>query len=118
MDDGEQVQPWLVPGLRRIQRWRHGHITHHAMREVTLGRMPDGRWLVEHSDVKVGSYAYRSEQRARQRIAALTVGEGWLEAPAEYDAAGTPTSGGWRRAGGGWVRDSPSQDTADDGQAG
>lgn len=115
MDDGEQVLPWQVQGLRRLQRWRHGHVSHHALREVTLGRMPDGRWLVEHSDVRVPSLAYRGEQRARQRVAELTAGDGWVEVPAELDAAGNPTSGGWRRAGGTWLRDPGLEDTPDEG---
>lgn len=115
MDDGEQVLPWQVEGLRRLQRWRHGHIAHHALREVTLGRLPDRRWLVEHSDVRVPSLAYRGEDAARRRVADLTRGEGWVEVPAELDANGNPTSGKWRRSGGTWLRDPSSEHTAEDG---
>ncbi|MEU0078582.1 hypothetical protein ABZY58_11850 [Micromonospora tulbaghiae] len=104
MDDGERVQPWLVQGLRRLQRWRRGHEQTHAAREVTLGRMPDGRWLVEVSDVRVPSLAYRTEEDARRRVTALTASGGWTEIPAVYDASARPVGEGWQRRGGQWYR--------------
>lgn len=87
------------------------------MRHVTLGRMPDGRWLVEHSDVRVPSLAYWDEQRARQRVADLTAGDRWVEVPVRFGPGHEPTDPGWRRAGGTWVRDDRSEQAPEQGQA-
>lgn len=113
--DGEQVQPWLLGPVRRVQRWQFGSTTHWQSRHVTLGQLADGRWLVEHSDVRVDSRAYRREQRARQVAAELTAGDGWREVPAEFGGDGNPTSPGWYRSGGAWLRGDRSQDAPEQG---
>lgn len=111
-DDGERVLPWLIGPIRRIQRWQYGHTSHWGSRHVTLGRLPDGRWMVEHSDVKIGARAYHDEQRARHAAGRLTARDGWREVPAAFDGSGQPTEPGWYRSGGTWLR--RSEDAADD----
>lgn len=103
-EDGEPITPWLIHGVRRVQRWRSGHVSHHACRHVTLGALTDGRWMVEHSDVRVGSRAYPDEQTAREVAKALLAEGEWRRVPAEYDDGGQPTEPGWRRSGGDWYR--------------
>lgn len=98
------MQPWNVPGIVRVQRWRHGHPTHHATRTVTLSRDPQGQWLVEESRTTMGAKAFDSEDEARAAVARLAGGEGWVEVPAAYDANHRPIGDGWRRIGGQWVR--------------
>lgn len=114
-DDGERVQPWQMPGLRRIRRWQSGHASHHAARHVTLAALPDGRWLAEDSDVKQGSRVHRTRSGAEQRLTELMWDGDWQEVPAAYDSAGRPLDGGWVRLGSGWVRDPRSEDAADNG---
>lgn len=112
-DDGEQVQPWLLSGLRRVRRWQRGHAAHYAVDYVTLGELPDGRWIAEHSDVKVQSRVYRSRPAAERRITELMWNGRWEEVPAEYDAAGKPVGDGWVRLGSAWVQ-ARSEDTPED----
>lgn len=78
---------------------------------MTLGELPDRRWVVEHSDVKIGSRAYRSPERAEQAATELMWQGDWVEVPAAYGANGQPVGEGWVRRGGGWVRseDAPEQ---------
>lgn len=114
-DGGEQVEPWLLHQQRRVQRWQRGHVTHWACQYVTLAELPDGRWLVDHSDVKVGCRAYHSEARARQVVAEHTAGDGWREVPAAYNPDTTPVGDGWVRRGGTWWRDGASEQAADQG---
>ncbi|MFI1194096.1 hypothetical protein ACH4T9_12675 [Micromonospora sp. NPDC020750] len=103
-EEGERVEPWLLHGIRRHRRWQHGHTAHWASRHVTLGQLADGRWLVEHTDVTIGSRAYRSQERAQQEIGRLTADGEWTEVPAAYGADGKPIGEGWQRSGGNWVR--------------
>ncbi|MCG5464244.1 hypothetical protein MED01_002409 [Micromonospora sp. MED01] len=105
-DDGEQVQPWLLTGLRRLRRWQQGHTSGSDSRHVTLGLMGDGRWLVEHTDIRVGSYAYRSRERAEQEAAKHMRDGDWHEVPAVLDANGQAE--GWVRRGNTWMRDEGS----------
>ncbi|MEV5211314.1 hypothetical protein AB0K35_27960 [Micromonospora sp. NPDC053740] len=101
--DGDQVQPWLLSGLRRVRRWQHGHTSGSDSRHVTLGLMADGRWLVEHTDIRVGSHAYRSRERAEQEAANHMRACDWQEVPAALDANGHAE--GWVRRGNTWMRD-------------
>lgn len=105
-DDGEKVQPWLLPGLRRLRRWQHGHSSGFGSRHITLGRMADGRWLVEDTDVRRGSHAYRSRERAEQAATELMWDGDWQEVPAVIDAHGL--ADGWVRRGGTWMRGNPA----------
>ncbi len=102
---GEPVQPWLLPGLHRVGRWQRGHVGHHATRHVTLGVLPDGRWVAEHTDLTVGSYAHPTREAAeRQATEWMWEGE-WHEVPAAYGADGQPHGEGWIRRGSQWIRD-------------
>lgn len=112
-DDGERVDAWLLPGLQRIRRWQSGHASHYAAHTVTLGALPDGRWVAEDSNVQSGSRAYRSREAAELRLTELMWEGSWREVPAAYDAFGKPVGGGWVGRGGAWVRES-SEDTPKD----
>lgn len=105
------MQPWELGGLRRVRRWRRGHISHWECRHVALGQLPDGRWVVEHTDVKVGARAYQSPERAERAVTELMWQGDWVEVPAVYRANGQPAGEGWVRRGGTWVRseDAPEQ---------
>jgi len=102
-DEPERVQPWLLPGLQRIRRWQSGHTSGYGARHLTLGQTPDGRWIVEDTDVRRGSYAYRSRERAERELAELMWSGDWREVPAVIDAHGQAV--GWVRRGGTWTRD-------------
>lgn len=104
-DDGEQIEPWLLHHAHRIQRWQQGHTTHWASRHVILGRLPDGRWYVDHTDPTIGCRAYPSEQQARDTIRRITASGDWREVPANFGPDGKPIGEGWTRRGGSWVRD-------------
>lgn len=111
-DDGEQVDAWLLPGLQRLRRWQCGHTAGYGSRHVTLGRMVDGRWLVEDSDIRVGSRAYRSRERAERQLTELMWDGEWTEVPAVLDGTGRPVDRGWIRRGNTWMRE-PSDDASD-----
>jgi hypothetical protein len=49
--------------------------------------------------------AHRDQAGAERRLVELMWEGEWVEVPAAYDSAGQPLDGGWRRAGGGWVRE-------------
>lgn len=103
--NGERIEVWNAEGFRRVQRWQSGHLSHWQCRHVTLGVLPDGRWVVDHTDVRIGARAYPSEARARQAVAELMARGGWSEVPAEFGADGQPTTSGWVRRGGTWFRE-------------
>lgn len=105
--DGEKVEPWLLTGLQRLRRWQLGHTSGFGARHLTLGRMADGRWLVEDTDVRRGSHAYRSRERAERQLAELMWDGEWQEVPAVLNAQGQPVGGGWTRSGNTWIRDQP-----------
>ncbi|MEU7978262.1 hypothetical protein AB0B63_06990 [Micromonospora sp. NPDC049081] len=102
---GEPVQPWLLPGLQRVARWQRGHTGHHAAAHVTLGQAGDGRWIAEHTDLNVGSYAHPTREQAERQITEWMWHGQWVEVPATYQADGTPHGHGWVRHGSQWVRD-------------
>ncbi len=104
--DGEKVEPWLLPGLQRVRRWQSGHTAGSDSRHITLGHTPDGRWVVEHTDIRVGSHAYRTRERAEQALTELMWDGDWHEVPAVIGANGKAE--GWTRRGNLWARDKPS----------
>ncbi len=102
-DDGEKVDPWLLTGLRRLRRWQSGHTAGFGARHLTLGQMADGRWLVEDTDIRRGSHAYRSRERAERELAERMWDGDWSEVPAVIDAHNQAE--GWVRRGNTWMRD-------------
>lgn len=103
--DGERIEVWNATGFRRVQRWQTGHLSHWQCRHVTVGTLPDGRWVVDHTNTHIGARAYPTEARARQVADQMMAGGEWHEVPAEMDATGQPTTPGWVRRGGSWFRE-------------
>ena len=104
--EGERVDVWMLPNLRRVQRWQFGAISHWRCRHVTLGTLPDGRWVVDHTDPRIGGHIYPNEQEARTAAGRLMADGEWFEIPANYGADGQPVGSDWVRRGGQWRRES------------
>ena len=102
--EGKRVEVWQLPGLQRVQRWQSGAISHWQCKHVTLGVLPDGRWVVDHTDPRIGGRIYRAEDEARAAAGRLMADGDWIEIPANYNADGQPTTSGWVRRGGQWRR--------------
>lgn len=104
LSSGEPIQPRHTPGIRRVRRWRKGHISHWACQHVTLAELADGRWLVEHATH--GARTYPDRAQAEAVATRMTNSSEWVEVPAAYGPDGQPVGPGWVRRGGTWQRDS------------
>lgn len=102
---GETAQPWNLEGLRRVRRWQRGHADHYAVDYATLGVLPDGRWVAEHSDTSIGTTVYGSREDAETRLTEWMWHGIWQEIPAAYGPDGKPIGEGWTRRGSRWVRE-------------
>lgn len=109
--DGEPIDLAHIWDKTRLRRWRAGDGGGWWQVHVTLGHLGDGRWFSETTErgLRVNGWAWPTREDAERDVERLKAGrDGWVDAPARFNAFGEPEGGElgpWRRVGGGWVLD-------------
>lgn len=68
---GEPIELHRFYGTTLVAEWRHGGGHPADGTHLRIGRLPDGRWFVQHTNMPYVEYAFATEQDAELAVVEL-----------------------------------------------